>query len=62
MKTVNFRQTGYGQWIASTEYFGKIISIHFTDAPTYDLIKSEDRGYKTAIKNLRNRIIRENKG
>ena len=61
MKTVNFKRAGYGQWTASTEYYGKTISIHFTDAPTYDLIDSEERGYKKAIKSLRNRIINQNK-
>jgi len=57
MKTVNFKKTGYGQWNASTEHYGKKISIHFTDAPTYDLITSQERGYLTAIKMLRSRII-----
>lgn len=61
MKTVTFRQTGYGQWKVTTEHFGKEISMHFTDAPTYDLIKSEERGYKEAIKRLRSRIINANK-
>lgn len=60
-KTVDFKRTGYGQWSASTEHFGKTISMHFTDAPTYDLIVSQERGYKEAIKNLRSRIIRANK-
>ena len=61
MKAVNFKKVGYGQWNASTEYYGKTISIHFTDAPTYDLINSEERGYKKAIKSLRSRIINHNK-
>ncbi len=59
--SINFKQTGYGQWSASTEYYGKKISIHFTDAPTFDLIKSKERGYKKAEKSLRNRIIQANK-
>ena len=57
MKTVKFKQVGYGAWNVSTEYYGKVISIHFTDAPTYDLITNKERGYKSAIKSLRNRII-----
>ena len=61
MKTVDFIRTGYGQWTVSTEHYGKTISMHFTDAPTYDLIYSKDCGYKSAIKNLRNRIINANK-
>lgn len=61
MKTVTFTRTGHGQWKASTEYYGKTISMHFTDAPTYDLITSEERGYKKAIKILRSRIIINNK-
>ena len=61
MKTVTFKQTGYGQWRVYTEHYSKTISIHFTDAPTYDLIKSKDRGYKGAISRLRSRIINENK-
>ena len=61
MKAINFKQTGYGQWIVSTEYYGKTISIHFTDAPTYDLITSQERGYKKAIKSLRESIINKNK-
>ena len=61
MKTVKFTQTGYGQWSASTEYYGKTISIHFTDASTYDLITSQERGYKKAIQSLRNQIINQNK-
>lgn len=61
MKTVDFIRTGYGQWTVSTEHYGKTISMHFTDAPTYDFIYSKDRGYKSAIKNLRNRIINANK-
>jgi hypothetical protein len=56
-KQITFRQIGYGQWTASTLYHNKEIFMHFTDAPTYDLIKSKDRGYKTAIKNLHSRII-----
>ena len=44
MKTVEFNKTGYGQWSAVTTYYGKIISMHFTDAPTYDLITSRERG------------------
>jgi hypothetical protein len=60
MKTVNFTRTGYGQWNASTEHYGKTISIHFTCAPTYDLIKSQERGYKKAINLLRYRIIQAN--
>jgi hypothetical protein len=55
---LEFKQTGYGQWNVSTIHRRKKLSIHFTDAPTYDLIKSEERGYKTAIKNLRARIIK----
>lgn len=61
MKTVNFKQTGFGQWNASTEHYGKTISIHFTDAPTYDLINSKEKGYKKAIKSLRSQIINNNK-
>jgi hypothetical protein len=61
MKAVTFKQTGYGQWKVTTEHFGKEISMHFTDAPTYDLIKSQERGYKTAIKRLRSRIIDNNR-
>ena len=60
MKAVNFKQVGYGQWNASTEHYGKTISIHFTDAPTYDLIDSQKKGYKKAIKSLRSRIIQAN--
>lgn len=61
MITVEFKRVGYGQWTASTFHYGKKISIHFTDAPTYDLIYSRERGYKNAIKMLRARIIRENR-
>ena len=61
MKNVNFKKTGYGQWSASTEHYGKTISIHFTDAPTYDLIFSKENGYKTAVSNLRKKIINQNK-
>lgn len=57
MKTVNFKRTGHGQWNVSTEHYGKTISIHFTDAPTYDLITSQERGFKKAIKSLRSQII-----
>jgi hypothetical protein len=58
---VTFKQTGYGQWKVSTEHRNKTISMHFTDAPIYDLIKSKERGYKSAIKSLRSRIINANK-
>lgn len=61
MRNIEFKQTGFGQWSASTLHYGKKISIHFTDAPTFDLIHSEERGYIRAIKFLRARIIRENK-
>lgn len=61
MKTINFKKTGFGQWNASTEHYGKTISIHFTCAPIYDLIKSQERGYKSAIKSLRSRIINHHK-
>lgn len=37
------------------------ISMHFTDAPTYDLITSMERGYKSAINRLRTTIINRNK-
>lgn len=60
-KTVDFKKTGFGQWNASTEHYRKTISIHFTDAPTYDLIVSQERGYKEAVKNLRSRIINHHK-
>ena len=59
--SITFTRTGYGQWKVTTEHFGKEISMHFTDAPTYDLITSEERGYKNSIKNLRSRIINANK-
>jgi hypothetical protein len=61
MKTVTFTKTGFGQWKVTTEHHGKEISMHFTDAPTYDLIKCEERGYKNAIKRLRSRIIDNNR-
>lgn len=61
MKTINFKQTGFGQWKVSTEHYGKIISVHFTDAPIYDLINSKEKGYKKAIKSLRSQIINNNK-
>lgn len=60
-KQITFRQVGYGQWTASTLYYGKEILMHFTDAPTYDLIKSQDRGYKSAIKSLHSIIVRNHK-
>lgn len=60
-KTVDFTRTGYGQWKASTVHYGKEISMHFTDAPTYDLITSSERGYKSAINRLRTTIINRNK-
>lgn len=60
-KTVDFTRTGYGQWKASTEHYGKTISMHFTDAPTYDLITSQERGYKSAIARVRHTIINRNK-
>ena len=60
MKAVNFTQTGYGQWKATTNHYGKTISIHFTDAPTYDLISSKERGYTKALNLLRYRIIQAN--
>lgn len=61
MSAIEFKRTGFGQWSASTLYYGKKISIHFTDAPTYDLIISQERGYKNAIKFLRSQIILKNK-
>ena len=61
MKAVNFKRAGYGQWTASTEHYGKTISIHFTEAQTYDLIDSQERGYKKAIKSVRNQIINHHK-
>jgi hypothetical protein len=60
-KTVDFIRTGYGQWTVTTNHYGKEIKMHFTDAPTYDLIMEKERGYKTAIIGLRNRIINANK-
>lgn len=35
--------------------------MHFTDAPTYDLITYKERGYKSAIIRLRKSIINHNK-
>lgn len=61
MNTVTFKQTGYGQWKASTIYYGKVISIHFTDAPTYDRIKNQEKGYKTTLKFLVKKIINQHK-
>ena len=60
-KTIEFKRTGYGQWKVTTIHYGKEISMHFTDAPTYDLITSQGRGYKSAIIALRLRIINANK-
>jgi len=60
-QTIDFKQTGYGQWKATTVHYGKEISMHFTDAPTYDLINSKEFGYKKAISSLRNAIININK-
>lgn len=57
MKTVQFKQTGYGQWKVTTEYYGKEISMHFTDAPTFDIINNKEHGWKKAVKGLRSRII-----
>lgn len=57
MKNLEFKQTGHGQWSVSTIHRGKKLSIHFTDAPTYDLITNKERGFKKAIKNLRRQII-----
>jgi hypothetical protein len=61
MENLEFKKTGFGQWSASTEHYGKTISMHFTDAPTYDLIYSRERGYKSAIKAVRQMIINRNK-
>ena len=58
---LDFSKTGYGQWKVSTTHYGKIISMHFTDAPTYDLIHSQERGYNGANLALRSRIIKSNK-
>jgi hypothetical protein len=60
-KTIDFTRTGYGQWKVSTEHYGKTISMHFTCAPTYDLIHSQERGYKSAIAGIRQAIINLNK-
>lgn len=60
-KQIRFRQVGYGQWTVSTIYYKKEVFMHFTDAPTYDLIKSKDKGYKSAIKNLHSKIIKTHK-
>ena len=60
-KQITFRQIGYGQWTVSTIYYGKEILMHFTDSQSYDLIKSKDRGYKSAIKKLHSKIIRNHK-
>ena len=61
MKQVEFKKTGYGQYSASTVYYGKEISMHITDSIIYDLIMSEDKGWKRASKLLRNKIILANK-
>jgi hypothetical protein len=60
-KTVDFSRSGYGQWTVTTTHYGKEIKMHFTDAPTYDLIICQERGYKRAIKGLRSQIINANK-
>lgn len=60
-KTVDFSRTGYGQWTVTTTHYGKEIKMHFTDAPTYDLIMEQECGYKSAIKGLRSQIINSNK-
>jgi len=60
-KQITFRQIGYGQWTVSTIYYGKEVLMHFTDAPTVDLIKSKDKGYKSAIKSLHSKIINNHK-
>ena len=61
MKKVNFKQTAYGQWLAITTYYGKEISMHFTDAQIIDIINSKERGWKRIEKLLKSRIIQENK-
>lgn len=58
---VKFKQKGYGQWSAITTYYGKEISMHFTDAPTVDIINSQDRGWIKKMKFLRSQIIENNK-
>ncbi len=60
-KTVDFNRKSYGQWTVTTTHYGKEISMHFTDAPTYDLIMEKERGYKRAIIGLRSQIINANK-
>lgn len=58
---ITFRQVGYGQWTASTMYYGKEILMHFTDSKTFDLIKSKERAFKKASKNLHSKIISNHK-
>lgn len=60
-KQITFRQIGFGQWTASTIYYGKEIFMHFTDAPTFDIIKSKQRGYKKAINDLHSLIVTNHK-
>jgi len=47
---LEFKQTGYGQWNVSTIHRRKKLSIHFTDAPTYDLIKARSADIKQRLK------------
>lgn len=56
-----FTQCGHGQWMAKTTYYGKDIWIHFTDAETFDLIKSKERGYKKAATQVITKIIENHK-
>jgi hypothetical protein len=49
------------EYHASTKYYGKRISRGFVESDIFYLIKSKTYGYKKAVKQLRKKIIQENK-
>lgn len=62
MKTiVTFTPCGHGQWTATTVYHGQRLSMHWTDAESVDLIKTERHGYKKAMQSVRKQIIQKYK-
>jgi len=57
MKNLTITKTGYGQWNAATTYYGKAISMHFTDSQLIDAMpKSNQKIIAKIVQNHKSKI------
>jgi hypothetical protein len=59
-KILSIMPEGFGQKRIKVLYYGKEINAHYTEMPTIDLFKSEEKGYKTAGNRIYNYVVLKN--